>query len=131
MTIERPIIAHGMSPYGHIGDEAGPNVLGLLDNLLGSKAPMSLKIAGVKPRWDESDESGFGYLLRLDEDMACIDPSFDVDGPSTGELIRPWQQLTTSLPFTEAERHWLIGTARQHQREQRKFPESIIPIEPT
>ena len=131
MAIERPIIAHGMSPYGYIGDEAGPNALGLLDNLLAPKAPMPLEIAGTKPRWDESDRDGFHHLVQLDEDMACIDPSFDSEGPSTGDLIRPWQQLMTSLPFTEAERHWMIGTAHQYQREQREFPEDIIPIETT
>lgn len=131
MAIERPVIAHGMSPYGYIGDEAGPNALGLLDNLLATKSPMSLHIAGTVPRWDESDKRGFDYLIGLDSDMACIDPSFDIEGSSTGELVRPWQELMASLPFTEAERHWMIGTARKQRREQREFPEAIIPVETT
>jgi hypothetical protein len=129
MTVDRPVIAHGMSPYGSIGDEAGPNALGLLDNLLEPKVPVSRSIAGMKPRWDDSDLSGFNYLVRLDEDMACVDPSFDVEGSATGELIRPWQQLMISLPFTETERHWMIGAARTSQRDEREFPAGIIPVE--
>jgi hypothetical protein len=121
---------HG--PYGSIGDGTGVDALQLLDNLLAPKTPMPFE-PGEAPRWDEADWSGFDHLYALQGGMDCIDPSWNVDGLSTGELIRPWQHLTTALPFSEAERFWMIDASREHWRKHRTpdLSNEIVTVETT
>src|ERR1700735_4459789 len=119
-------------PYGRIGDEAGTYALLLLDNLLASKTPMPFA-PDETPCWDEADRCGFDNLDVLHGGMDSVDTSWDIDGPGTGELIRPWHHFTATLPFSEAERYWVIGASREHWRKHRNLnlPESIVTVETT
>lgn len=119
------------APYGAIGNEGGEHALQLLENLLAPKTPMPFA-PGQTPRWDKTDQRGFHSLFALQGDMNCIDPSYD-ETISTGELTEPWHDLATSLPFSEAERYWMMWAQRKHWRTHRQrgpeevpLPESIV-----
>jgi hypothetical protein len=122
-------------PYGGIGDEGGEHALQLLENLLAPKTPMPFA-SGETPRWDDTDQQGFHFLFGLQSDINCIDPSYD-DTISTGEIIDPWHGIATALPFSEAERYWMLEAQRRHWRTHRQrdpevpLTESIVSVETT
>lgn len=117
-------------PYGWDGDQGGEHALQLLENLLAPKTPMPFA-PGETPRWDKIDQQGFYFLYALQGDMNCIDPHYD-ETISTGELFDHWHDLTPALPFSEAERYWMVEAQRRHQRAHKQrgpdFPlsESIV-----
>jgi hypothetical protein len=121
-------------PYGRDGDEGGEHALQLLENLLAPKTPMPFA-PDETPRWDETDRRGFDYLYALHGDMDCIDPSWEMNGPGTGELTEPWHHLTAALPFSEGERYWMIDAQHKHRRRHRDpgvpLPKSLITVETT
>ncbi|MGC2375539.1 MAG: hypothetical protein WA484_16865 [Solirubrobacteraceae bacterium] len=137
IDIERGLmLAQGESPYGMTGGETGEHALGLLENLLTPKTPMPFK-PGETPRWDDTDIEAFDYVMELDGDMRCIDPTFEEGTVNTGETHRAWQPLELSLPFSEGERRWLIQALRKpsgntHKPSVRaRYPNAFLPTEAT
>jgi hypothetical protein len=135
MTIERDLmLAQSASPYGMTGGEAGEHALGLLENLLAPKTPMPFA-PGETPRWDDTDIGAIDYVMELDADMRCLDPTFEEGSVNTGETHKAWQALELSLPFNEGERRWLINALRQpsghiHQPGVRaRYPHAFLPTE--
>jgi hypothetical protein len=110
------------SPYGPAGEELQFDAMRLLDNLLAPKAEMAFG-PGETPQWTKDDDSAFWCFYAFDASVAFLDdpPAEEgradyVDGADVGNLFRNFRELNASLPFSEGERHWLLGLRTEHIR---------------
>jgi hypothetical protein len=109
---------HG--PWGSFGSALGRSVILVLRELMDPKS------AGPQSRepatWDRSDKSALVRLKDLEGNIGFIEPAPDpvISGTDIYNLFQEFGRLHTALPFSEAERAWLLG------KDEQDLPDGII-----
>jgi hypothetical protein len=105
-------------PYGHWGNSVGHSAILVLEQLLEPK--VEARLPGSEPvMWERSDKSALVRLKDLDWSIELIEPAPDpvVDGHDIRELFKTFGRLHAALPFSEAERAWLLAKDEQNWSE--------------
>jgi hypothetical protein len=99
----------GYSPYGITGGDIGDAAVNLRDRIAASGEQTALP--SHPPVWDKADEMALSYLLRIEERLPS--PSFERELGEPIETHFPdLARFHAALPFTDAEREWLVAKSR-------------------
>jgi hypothetical protein len=97
----------GYSPYGMVGGDIGDAAVDLRDRIAASGEQNALP--SHPPIWDEADEMALSFFLDLEARL----PSFDRElGEPAATRFPELARFHTAVPFTDAERDWLVAKSR-------------------
>jgi hypothetical protein len=105
--------------FGDFGDDVGKRAIEVLAGLL-EPVPDSFTRGGKLVIWSEDDSGTFESLGELETGIKFIEPHPDVDGSDVADLHRTFGRFHTALPFSEAERHWLLDPIHKTSDDQAK-----------
>jgi hypothetical protein len=96
-------------PWGSFGSALGESAIFMLQELVEPKIESRLQ-GGEPVKWDRSDRKAFAMLNDLEGNIGFIEPAPDpvVSGNDIYRLFQEFGRLHAALPFSEAERVWLL-----------------------
>lgn len=106
-------------PFGDVGTEIAYYARQLIDTLSGRPAPERTPTGGMP----DSDRKAFFEWITLEHLVPLVDRPSEVEGDVRQRAHDSLVKLHTALPFSEAEREWLVGLYRQNPRGPEALPE--------
>lgn len=116
-------------PFGDWGDHVGQCSIIVLDALL-EEVPTDVRVDGKLTVLSKNDSRVFEELVDLEGGIECIRPDSSVEASTARDLHRAFRRFHTSLPLSEAERHWWLHGAsdRQTSRVDPCQPDSLLGV---
>jgi hypothetical protein len=108
-------------PWGSFGSALGRSAIFMLQELVEPKVESRTQ-GGEPVKWDRSDRKAFAMLNDLEGNIGFIEPAPDpaVSGGDIYDLFQEFSRLHAALPFSEAERVWLLKKSSD------EWPDGII-----